>query len=276
MFKIKNILIVDDVNLIRIKLKKMLRTEGYRVFEAGSVEAVKNRTFSNEIPLEEIDLALVDLYFKGEDGFDLLEFFKDNYPNVKVVIVSMEARKEKIKKAISLGAVNYITKPFDKRTLLQKVNLILSSKKQYTKSAGFSVENTDDISDLKTNISLEVSRTIRSGQSFAVTKLNYLNKISSSQVKKLKSNITAKIRDIDRIYYTGSSEYTFLLPLTDREGVEIFVSKILSEIDEKTDGEKDKIQVQSIIFPEEVVEADKIDYDKHNQYVEKLLSGWES
>lgn len=276
MFKIKNILIVDDVNLIRIKLKKMLRTEGYRVFDAGSVEAVKNRTFSNEIPLEEIDLALVDLYFKGEDGFDLLKFFKDNYPNVKVVIVSMEARKEKIKKAISLGAVNYITKPFDKRTLLQKVNLISSSKKQYTKSAGFSVENTDDISDLKTNISLEVSRTIRSGQSFAVTKLNYLNKISSSQVKKLKSNITAKIRDIDRIYYTGSSEYTFLLPLTDREGVEIFVSKILSEIEEKTDGEKDKIQVQSIIFPEEVVEADKIDYDKHNQYVEKLLTGWEN
>ena len=277
MLLIKNILIVDDVNLIRIKLKNMLNSEGYRVFEAGSVEAVKNHTFSNEISLEEIDLALVDLYFKGEDGFDLLKFFKNNYPDVKVVIVSMEARKEKIKKAISLGAVNYITKPFDKRTLLQKVNLILSSKKQYTNTAVISSEDySDDISSLKTDISLEISRTIRSGMSFAVTKLNYLNSISSSEVKKLKSNIIAKIRDIDRVYYTGPSEYTFLLPVTDREGAEIFVSKILSETDENISGDKNNIQVQSIVFPTEVIKDAKVDYDKHNNYVEKLLVGLEN
>ena len=257
-----------------MKLKNILNTEGYRVFEASSVEAVKNRSFSNEITLEEIDLALVDLYFKGEDGYDLLRFFNDNYSEIKVVIVSMEARKEKIKKAISLGAVNYITKPFDKRTLLQKVNLILSSKKQYSREISASSKDfSDDISNLKTDLSLEVSRSIRSKMNFAVAKLNYHDSITNEKVKKLKSNITAKIRDIDRVYNTGTSKYTFILPLTDREGVKIFIDKILSEINANINGEKDEIKVQSIVFPAEVVENSDVDYDKHNQYLKKLLAG---
>lgn len=257
-----------------MKLKNILNTEGYRVFEASSVESVKNRSFSNEISLEEIDLALVDLYFKGEDGYDLLRFFKDNYSDIKVVIVSMEARKEKIKKAINLGAVNYITKPFDKRTLLQKVNLILSSKKQYSrKTAAPSKDYSDDISNLKTDLSLEVSRSIRSKMSFAVAKLNYLDSINNEKVMKLKSNITAKIRDIDRVYNTGASEYTFILPLTDQGGVEIFIEKILSEMNANINGDKDEIMVQSLVFPAEVVEGSEVDYDKHNQYLEKLLAG---
>ncbi|MFW6301691.1 MAG: response regulator [Bacillota bacterium] len=270
---IKNILIVDDVNLIRMKLKNMMNTEGYRVFEAGSVKAVINQTFSNEIKLAEIDLALLDLYIKGEDGFELLRFFKSNYPDIKVVIVSMEARKEKIKKAISLGAVNYITKPFDKKTLLQKVNLILASNKQYSrKITAASKDYSDDISNLKTDLSLEVSRSIRSKKSFAVAKLNYPDSINNEKVNKLKSNITTKIRDIDRVYNTGSSEYTFLLPLTDREGVEKFTSKILSEIDEKITGIKNNIQISSIVFPAEIVGENSIDYDNHNKYIEKLLN----
>lgn len=249
----------------------MLSKEGYRVFQSGSVESVKDHSFSSEISLEDIDLALVDLYFKGEDGFDLLKYLNDNYPDMKVVIVSMEARKEKIKKAINLGAVNYITKPFDKRTLLQKVNLILSSTKQYKKTTSSLEDFSDDISNLKTDISLEVSRSIRSGQSFAVTRLNYLNSITISQVKKLKSNITAKIRDIDRIYSTRPSEYTFILPLTDRKGAEIFIGKILSEIDESLNDDKGNIQTKSIVFPEEIVRETGIVHDKHNEYVDSLL-----
>ena len=255
-----------------MKLNNMLSREGYRVFQSGSVEAVKDHSFSGEISLEEIDLALIDLYFKGEDGFDLLKYLKSNYPDIKIVIVSMEARKEKIKKAINLGADNYITKPFDKRTLLQKVNLILSSKKQYKKEAVPSKDFNEVISNLKTDLSMELSRSIRSGLDFAVVRLNYLNRINSSEIIKLKSNITSKIRDIDRIYYTSPSEYTFLLPLTDREGVNIFVDKIMSEFDENINDNNGNIQVESMVFPEEIINEADINYDMHKEYLNKLLT----
>lgn len=258
-----------------MKLNNMLSREGYRVFQSGSVESVKDHSFSSEISLEDIDLALIDLYFKGEDGFDLLKYLKSNYPDIKIVIVSMEARKEKIKKAISLGADNYITKPFDKRTLLQKVNLILSSKKQYKKEAVSSKDFNEVISNLKTDISMELSRSIRSGMNFGIARLNYLNRINSSEIIKLKSNITSNIRDIDRIYYTSPSEYTFLLPLTDREGVNIFVDKIMSEFDENANDNNGNIQVKSMVFPEGITNEADINYDRHQKYLNELLSGIE-
>ena len=49
--------------------------------------------------------------------------------------------------------------------------------------------------------------------------------------------------------------------------------KILSEINANINGEKDEIKVQSIVFPAEVVENSDVDYDKHNQYLKKLLAG---
>ncbi len=269
-----NILIVNDINMVRIKLEKMLTAEGFDVFTAAAIRPVVQNQFSREIGLQNIDLALIDINLQGEDGFKLLSYLTENYPQIKSITMSAEARENLVKRAVKLGAANFLTKPFDKKTLLEKVNATISAEKKpaETKKTIENQERGNDLNAFKTAVSLEVSRTIRSKDSFSLVKISYSQKIERTKINKFKSQLTAKIRDIDRLFYTGEFEYIFLLPLTDIEGRETFSERIISEITSEIEDGKNMIQKESLTFPDDIIAKNDLQYNQHDYYVKSLFA----
>lgn len=120
-----NILIVDDEKEIADLVSVVLKNEGYNTF-----------TFYNpssalaELQKNDIDLAIIDVMMPEIDGFCLCEKIRKNY-NFPVIMLT--ARVEDIDKitGLSVGADDYITKPFNPLELLARVKAQLRRYKSY-------------------------------------------------------------------------------------------------------------------------------------------------
>ena len=112
----KRILIVEDEEIIRQALKKVLVRQQFEVVEAGSVaEALV-------LQPETFDLVISDLRLPGAPGTDLLS----RCGNTPVVIMTSYASMRSAVDAMKLGAVDYIAKPFDHDEMLNTVRRLLN------------------------------------------------------------------------------------------------------------------------------------------------------
>lgn len=119
----KDLLIIDDAADVRLILKKILEGDGARVFDADSIDAGLQLA-KNSAP----HLVVLDLELPGLNGFDFLRSRQDlpSIQNVPIIILSGKNDKDSVTKAITLGASDYIVKPFRATMVLQKVRKALS------------------------------------------------------------------------------------------------------------------------------------------------------
>lgn len=127
--KKNTILIVDDSDINRSLLSSMLEDE-YNIIEArDGVEAVaKIRTCKNEL-----SLVLLDIVMPKMDGFEVLSVMYKNkwLDNIPVIIISAETSSSYINHAYDLGVAEYISRPFDEKTIKRRVrNIIVLYTKQ--------------------------------------------------------------------------------------------------------------------------------------------------
>jgi len=75
-----------------------------------------------------VDLMLLDINMPVMNGRETLEAIKsdDALKHVPVIIVSTEAQKADVVQAISAGAANYVVKPFQPETLIERVRTVLT------------------------------------------------------------------------------------------------------------------------------------------------------
>ena len=101
------IAVIDDEEGVRESFKMILKIKDYDVetFETGEagVEAIQKGTFN---------LAFVDFKLPGIDGIEVLRRLKEKDPNLEVVIVTAYASEQSHANAITLGALEYLRKPF--------------------------------------------------------------------------------------------------------------------------------------------------------------------
>ena len=103
------ILIVDDNDINRMLLSRMLAKKGFRLLEASNgKEAIK-------MAMEELpDLILLDIMMPEMDGYEVCERLRENAETADTPVIFLSAKSEtddKIK-GLEAGAVDYITKPF--------------------------------------------------------------------------------------------------------------------------------------------------------------------
>jgi DNA-binding NtrC family response regulator len=101
------VLVVDDEDVMRSLMVKILEKAGYKVITANGGFAA--RKILAEQP---IDLVLSDVKMPDMNGFDLLKEIKANYPQIAVIMMTAYADSYTIKDALIYGADEYITKPF--------------------------------------------------------------------------------------------------------------------------------------------------------------------
>jgi DNA-binding response OmpR family regulator len=118
-----HIVIVDDDELLRNRLRAYLTSEGFRVTTAESAAR-----FRDLMGREQIDLALVDLAMPGENGLSLTRFLREQSD---IAVVILTGKGDPIDRAIGLevGADDYIANPFHPRELLARVRSVLRRTK---------------------------------------------------------------------------------------------------------------------------------------------------
>lgn len=113
----KKILLVDDANIIKLMLRKILVEGGYEIAGEASTgeEAVKKYTELRP------DLVTMDITMHGMGGINALKQIRAIDPNAKVIMCSAMGQKYLIMEAVKAGAVNFIMKPFEPDKVLEAV-----------------------------------------------------------------------------------------------------------------------------------------------------------
>lgn len=118
MNKIK-ILIADDIEETRSVIKKILNLED-DLFEIVG-EAANGEEVLSIIPKVNPDVVLMDINMPVLNGLEATERITEEFPNVIVVIMSVQAENEYLKKAMFHGAKEYIIKPFNYDTVVSTI-----------------------------------------------------------------------------------------------------------------------------------------------------------
>jgi two-component system nitrogen regulation response regulator NtrX len=116
------VLIVDDEPSVLLETSASLKRH-YEVLTASRAEDAERM-----LGEQKIDLLLTDLRLPGKDGIALLEGVKGTHPDLPVVLMSGHGTIEEAVKAIRLGAVDFVEKPFGPERLLVTVERALELK----------------------------------------------------------------------------------------------------------------------------------------------------
>lgn len=218
------ILVVEDDEDARMVLTELLRPR-YDVDAVGDGEtALKRAAELNP------DLVLLDLFLPGMDGFGALTGLRRNAKtaDTPVIFLSAQGDAETKSQGLSLGAADYLAKPFSEQELMARVDrtLKLTAQKEHFRA----LAQTDGLTGLPNfrsfhaRLEEEVSRAHRYGHPLAcaMVDLDGLKEINdrlghaagNRAIVALADAVREELRDTDFAARYGGDEFVVLLPQT--------------------------------------------------------------
>ena len=139
----RRILLVEDEPTIRTAVRDALRSQGHEVddTEDGS-EALRRAT------QHRYDLIVLDVMLPGVEGFEVCRELRSQGNRTPILMLTARGSEDDRVRGLSLGADDYVTKPFSVRELLARVDACLrrqdwggvSAKLRYLKGAGLEID----------------------------------------------------------------------------------------------------------------------------------------
>lgn len=123
--------LVDDHTLFRkglISLIEMVGTQYSILFEADNGIDLQQKIKKDNPP----DIILMDINMPGMDGFASVQWLNENYPLIKILVVSMIEKEETIVKMLKLGVKGYLCKDVEPKELGEALNAIINKGFYYT------------------------------------------------------------------------------------------------------------------------------------------------
>jgi len=120
------ILLLEDDKILCASLKEYLESEGYSVDTAHRGTEVFDLTFSNTY-----DLYILDINVPDTDGFDVLSLLKEAGDETPAIYITALTDIASISKGFSIGAEDYIKKPFDPEELVVRIKSKYESAEKY-------------------------------------------------------------------------------------------------------------------------------------------------
>ncbi|MCX5784448.1 MAG: ATPase, T2SS/T4P/T4SS family [Elusimicrobia bacterium] len=117
-----SVMVVDDIPIIRLLLRKALEAQGYEV-----KEAVDGEEALTSIAAQSPDLLISDINMPHMNGLDLIKGIRQGLgiTDMPIIILTTETSDESQELALQLGADDYITKPFKQNIVVARVNAAL-------------------------------------------------------------------------------------------------------------------------------------------------------
>jgi len=120
----KKVLIVDDEPNIVISLEFLMKKEGYEVTVARDGQEAVER-----IQADRPDLVVLDVMMPKMNGFEVCATIRKdpNFGSVRILMLTAKGREAEVKKGLSLGADDYMPKPFSTHELVDKAKCLLNA-----------------------------------------------------------------------------------------------------------------------------------------------------
>lgn len=126
-----NILLVDDHTLIREGLKLILKkNKNFKIIGEASngVEAIKYiEKNANKVHVVMLDITMPEL-----DGFEVAKIVRQNYPDIKILALTMHSEESYITKMIDVGVHGYVLKDSNLEDLSTAIQTLLDGKPYYS------------------------------------------------------------------------------------------------------------------------------------------------
>ena len=115
----KSVLIVDDMRMTRMKLRKICTDLGIKNIS----EAVDGAQALEMLEQVKPDLILSDWNMPNISGIELIQKIRENpsYSTLPVIFITAEAEKNSIIKSLQFGVADYVLKPFNDDSVKSKI-----------------------------------------------------------------------------------------------------------------------------------------------------------
>ncbi len=129
----QTVLVVDDqIHMVKLLERIVEEYTDYKITTTSN--PLEARRFLED---KEYDLIITDLKMPGLDGLELLNFIKRENRFEEVIIMTAFASLESAMQALSLGAFDYLTKPFKKDQMLQTIDRVMKLQRVKRRSQKF-------------------------------------------------------------------------------------------------------------------------------------------
>jgi two-component system phosphate regulon response regulator OmpR len=119
----QRILVVDDDERLRDLLRRYLTEQGFNVFVAAEAIAMNKL-----ITRERFDLLVLDLMLPGEDGLSICRRLRGAGDTTPIIMLTAKGEDVDRILGLEMGADDYLSKPFNPRELLARINAVLRRK----------------------------------------------------------------------------------------------------------------------------------------------------
>jgi two-component system, NarL family, invasion response regulator UvrY len=124
--------LVDDHKLFRKGLRSLIElvsnNKYHILFEADNGKELLQKISPTNLP----GIVLMDINMPGMDGFGAVKWLKDNYPQVKVLVVSMVESEEYVIRMLKLGVKGYLSKDVEPDELRMALDAVSNKGFYYT------------------------------------------------------------------------------------------------------------------------------------------------
>src|SRR5437867_635564 len=246
----ERMLIVDDEHFIRDVLTQVVAGEG---FESGTAknaqEAIRKLTETK------YEMVLTDIRVPGLDGLQLLQHISSHYPEIAVIMITGVADLDAALQALSTGAYDYVTKPFNVLELRNKIHKALGRRRLVLENRQYQ---------------LQLEQTVQEQTAELRNALGSIRNAYSHTLEALINALDARERDTQR-HSKRVSEYTLLLArrmgIPSAELVDVERGALLHDIG------KIGISDNILLKPAKLTEAEWLEIRKHPEIGYQILKG---
>ncbi|MEQ9558111.1 MAG: diguanylate cyclase [Rhodospirillales bacterium] len=239
----QKILIVDDAETNLLILSNLLAEEGDVISATDGTQAIA--LAGSMLP----DLILLDVSMPGMDGYEVCRQLKSDprTRDIPIVFVTGRTDDDDQEKGLSLGAIDYILKPYSPLIVLARIRNHLALQKAHRDLKAANEELTRlATTDFLTGVwnrrrfmelgEAEVARVRRSGRSFgmAMMDVDHFKSVNDTHghdagdnvLRALAEACVDRLRNVDIVGRMGGEEFALILPETDPQGAMLTVERL--------------------------------------------------
>ena len=264
--RMQTILVADDEPINRALIQRRLEREGYRVLTAQNGGEAVEKT-KESLP----DLVILDVMMPQMDGLDACRLIKEDARTRDIPVIFLSARDETEMKVsgLTLGANDYISKPFKAEELIARVHVAIrlkrerdqlrTSAEEATARADVAQERamTDALTGLLNRYGLqhvlarEHAEARRYNRSLACLMIDMDNfktindtfghAAGDLSLQQISGILREAVRRSDTVFRYGGEEFLVLLPETDLDGATALAEKIRAAAASRHFGDGERI-----------------------------------
>lgn len=139
------VLILEDEESIKGFININLKRAGYEIIEASTGEEALDKQLDHK----DIDVAILDVMLPGIDGFIVCKELRKKSDSIGIIMLTAKSQEVDKITGLSIGADDYMTKPFSPSELLARVDALYRRVKLMRKNKSYKLKSGPFVIDIK-------------------------------------------------------------------------------------------------------------------------------